>query len=518
MTLLLISFLAGVLTVLAPCILPLLPVIVGGSLTGEKIHRNKALTVVLSLGASVIIFTLLLKVSTVFINIPQSLWMWISGGIIVLFGIVTVFPNLLNLSKLNMASNKVMTDGMKKNSIWGDIIIGASLGPVFSTCSPTYFIILATVLPQSFLTGSIYLLSYTIGLCISLFIISFVGQKIIEKLGVAADTNGWFKKTLGIIFILVGLAIIVGFDKKIESGLLSSGFFDVTKVEQNLLQKPKLKLNLGKAPEFVSPSGYINTDEKPITLAQFKGKKVVLLDIWTYSCINCQRTLPYVKQWYDKYKDQGLVVIGIHTPEFGFEKIQANVEKAVKDLGITYPVILDNNYSTWNAYGNQYWPRKYLIDLDGNIIYDHIGEGDYDKTEMAIQDALNVSKPLTQPSNVITINPNSVGSPELYFGSSRNGSSENSKVNFVGKWNINPEYSENVEPGSIIYTYTAKNVYMVASGENQIEVYVDDAKIKTIDTKAEKLYNLVEGIDYGKHKLSLKILKKGLKAFTFTFG
>ncbi len=258
---------------------------------------------------------------------------------------------------------------------------------------------------------------------LALLVIAFLGQKIVEKLGIASDPYGWFKRTLGALFLVVGLAIFFGQDKIIEAKLLESGVFDITKVEQVLLRNvsPKSPLETvsqtiphnvassttpslyipsekervmaksqlyPKAPELVHPSGFVNTDGKPITLAQYKGKKVVLIDVWTYSCINCQRTLPYVKAWYDKYKDQGLEIVGLHTPEFSFEKVQKNVEDAVKRDGITYPVVLDNDYATWNAYGNQYWPRKYLVDIDGFIVYDHIGEGNYDETEKAIQKAL----------------------------------------------------------------------------------------------------------------------------------
>ena len=230
-----------------------------------------------------------------------------------------------------------------------------------------------------------------------------------------ADSRSWFKKVFGVIFLLVGIAVITGYDKQFQISLLDAGFFDVTKVEQKLLDsktsenapdETKIKNNTSTvkddtflsikqknakftlAPDISTPDGFVNTDGKPITIAEFKGKKVVLLDIWTYSCINCQRTIPYLNEWYKKYQDEGLEIIGLHTPEFSFERVQKNVEEAVKNLGIKYPVVLDNDFSTWNALSNQYWPRKYLIDIDGYIVYDHAGEGEYDRTELAIQNAL----------------------------------------------------------------------------------------------------------------------------------
>ncbi len=608
MAFLLISFIAGFLTVLAPCVLPLLPVIIGGSLSGEGgVNKRKALTIVLSLGVSVILFTFILKVSTAFIAIPPGVWMWISGSILILFGLNTLFPSLWDQLKftaaLNKKSNKILGQGYQKQSVWGDIIIGASLGPVFSSCSPTYFIVLATVLPASFLLGTVYLVAYTVGLCIALFLISIVGQNVLDRIGAAADPKGWIKKVLGVLFILVGLAVITGADKQIEASLLSNaGVFDITQVEQQLLklnEKKPLQTNLAPgdapvnspgasatasssttapaknktatnapmspeqvraaiaikqkqfpvAPELVSPDGYINTDGTPITLASLRGK-VVLLDVWTYSCINCQRTLPYIKAWYDKYKSQGLEIIGIHTPEFSFEKVLQNVQDAITRFGIKYPVVLDNEYKTWNAYGNQYWPRKYLVDMDGFIVYDHIGEGEYDVTEKAIQKALlersqrlgtDMSAPpvTINPAGKIDFNGSLVGSPETYFGSDRNEFLENGtqgkagmqklalpstfKGNALylgGSWNFSPEYVENTGGGEVVFKYKSKNVYMVASSDEgaDMEVWIDGKLSKTVHVKENRLYTLIEGTDYSEHTMELKIQKPGIKAFTFTFG
>lgn len=583
MLLLLISFIAGVLTVLAPCILPLLPVIVGGTLSDggtAGFNKKKALTIILSLGVSVLAFTLLLKASTFFIDIPEYVWKWISGGIVIFLGLVMFFPSLWEsklLAKLSTKSNILLGKGYQKKNFWGDVIVGAALGPVFSTCSPTYFIVLATVLPVNFFLGLTYLLTYTIGLCLSLFIVSVVGQKIMNKLGVVADPNGWFKKTLGVVFLIVGIAIIGGLDKKIQLYLLDAGFFDVTKIEQTLLQKNNapqttptpdtpaeetaMKKDSGsyfsmeqkqtkykKVPELSSIDGYVNTLGKPITLAELKGK-VVLLDIWTYSCINCQRTLPYIKDWYAKYKDQGLVVVGLHTPEFAFEKVQSNVEKAVERFGIKYLVVLDNDYSTWNALGNQFWPRKYLVDIDGYIVYDHIGEGNYEETEKAIQNALKeraarmgmedkVSTVTTKPADVVTVDTSKVKSPETYFGSSRNQYLANgtalqvgeqtliipssisfNKLYLGGMWNMTSEYAESKSAGNVVFNYEAKNVYITAGSAEgvEVEIYKDDVFVKKVLIKDETLYPLIQDAEYGMHALRI-VVPAGLQVFTFTFG
>ena len=583
MTLFIISFIAGVLTILAPCILPLLPVIVGRSVSDPTLSKRRVLVVILSLGVSVFIFTIILKVSSLLINIPQDFWKYLSGGIIFVFGVVTLFPNLWeNLSftsKVNRESNKVLMSGYQRNNIFGDIIVGASLGPIFSACSPTYFVILATVLPVRPALGMFYLFTYTFGLCLALSLVSIFGQKIMDKLNIASDPHGWFKRTLGAIFILVSIGILSGYDKELQISLLDAGFFDVTKVEQNLLdkngpqnnqtnlqsQKPsenremqtnnfltlaQKKEKFTLAPELSTIDGYINTDGKLITIGEFKGKKVVLLDIWTYSCINCRRTIPYLNEWYTKYKDQGLVIIGLHTPEFSFEKVLKNVEKAVADFGIKYPVVLDNDFSTWKAYQNQYWPRDYLIDIDGYIVHDHAGEGDYAETERQIQLALkeanarlntniSVASDVADPAHKIAIDPNKVNSPETYFGSDRNNYLANGErgvtgaqnlaiptdikpnnLYLSGSWSFTPEYSENNGDASVVFKYSAKNVYMVTSSKAGVnmEVYVDGKLNNTILVKDEMMYKIVEGADYGEHTLLLRIKDSGLDAFTFTFG
>ena len=239
MLLLFISFVSGILTILAPCILPLLPVIVGHSVTDTTPSRRRLFVVVTSLAISVILFTLLLKASSLLIDIPQDFWKWISGGIIFFFGITMIFPSIWErfsfANTLSLKSNRVLGEGYKKDSIWGDVIIGASLGPIFSACSPTYFVILATILPVSPILGLVYLMAYVTGLSLAILCVALLGQRIMAKVGKISDPRGWFKRTFGIIFILVAIAIVSGYDKKIQTGLLDSGFLDVTKIEQKLL-------------------------------------------------------------------------------------------------------------------------------------------------------------------------------------------------------------------------------------------------------------------------------------------
>ncbi len=230
------SFISGTLTILAPCILPLLPVIVGGA-AGTR-NRWYPFILVASLTVSVITFSLLLKASTLLIDVPPSFWKMVSGGIVMVFGLIWLFPQLWETVsvKLNFMgrSQARLNKASRVESNWGAVLMGAALGPVFSSCSPTYFVILATVLPVSFFTGLIYLIVYGVGLALILGLIAFFGQKLTIRLGWVANPNGLFKKLLGLLLILVGIAIITGFDKKIEIAILDAGY-GVTTIEEGLL-------------------------------------------------------------------------------------------------------------------------------------------------------------------------------------------------------------------------------------------------------------------------------------------
>ena len=312
------------------------------------------------------------------------------------------------------------------------------------------------------------------------------------------------------------------------------------------------------AKELANPSGFINTG--PFTIQSLVGKDVILVDFWTYSCINCERTIPYLNLWYQEYHADGLQIIGVHTPEFQFEHDIGNVQTAVTKFGIRYPVVLDNTYATWDSYGNQYWPEDYLVDIDGFIAYHHIGEGDYNETESEIQHllterakALNLSLSIPNttsiPTSVIPVNFSAIGSSETYFGSARNQYLANGEVGvpgvqtmslpssvlvsnlyLSGTWDFSDQYAENTGNASIVYPYNARNVYFVASADQPTDVRVlldgkpitanagSDVRNGTVTIQADQLYTLVEGDSYGTHVLELDVSAPGLRAYTFTFG
>ena len=358
-----------------------------------------------------------------------------------------------------------------------------------------------------------------------------------------------------IIVSVILLAAVVGGIVYLNSQKASRSGGESVEVKTNINKEEKLA-RYEPAKEITTPDGFINTDGKPVTIGEFIGKKVILVDFWTYSCINCQRTTPYLNAWYEKYKDKGLVIIGIHTPEFEFEKIYQNVLDATERMGIKYPVVLDNDYSTWTAYQNRFWPRKYLIDIDGFIVYDHIGEGAYEETEKKIQETLSerqallgesgtISQPLTKEIPI----QNGAKSSEIYFGASRNERLGNGVQgtlgvqNFTqpknispntlyldGQWDITDEYAENKGMAKITFRYKAQYVYMVASAENtvRVKILIDGLAIQTpgkdvdengfITIQKDQLYTLVAGLGSEEHILEIIIENPGLRAFTFTFG
>ncbi len=303
--------------------------------------------------------------------------------------------------------------------------------------------------------------------------------------------------------------------------------------------------NLGKAPELAGISGWINSP--PLNISGLKGK-VVLTDFWTYTCINCIRTLPYLNSWHEKYHDKGLVIIGVHTPEFEFEKNYNNVKVAVDQYGIKYAVAQDNDYATWRAFNNKYWPRKYLIDKDGNIRYDHIGEGGYAETEEAIQQLLREINPLLSENMTnITVSTDfsGIATPELYLGyefaraplGNAEGFSPGNVVNYVptnitsgnviylsGKWKNEADYIEAVENANLFLVYKAKNVNIVAGGNSSINILVDDRPANGTDLAngamvidEYKLYNIIAGSNYNTHVLEIDA-SPGFRLYTFTFG
>src|SRR3989344_4927998 len=302
-----------------------------------------------------------------------------------------------------------------------------------------------------------------------------------------------------------------------------------------------------KAPEIIPGGAWFNST--PLTLNKLKGK-VVLVDFWTYSCINCIRTLPYLKSWWEKYENEGLVIIGVHSPEFEFEKNEKNVQKAINDFGLKYPIVQDNDFATWRAYNNRYWPAKYLIDKDGFIRYTHFGEGEYDKTEKVIQELLSetgtsISQTINNPQyqvysrthetylgyeRIDNFASNEQISPNVSKTYTIPSALSNDQVAFEGNWNVMEEYANPAKKALLYIDFESKEVFLVMKpkGNNvaKIKVYVDnklqyfgeDNKNGEVIIDSDRLYKLIDLPTPGRHLLKIEFEDNNLEVYAFTFG
>ncbi len=362
--------------------------------------------------------------------------------------------------------------------------------------------------------------------------------------------------------ILLGVAVlcivlVIFFIQHFKTGSTVNNEFQSVALGSEVGNSSRLQYkenHYSRAVELVSPEVYHNTDGQPIFLRDHIGREVILLDIWTYSCINCQRTLPYIEGWYEKYKEDGLLVIGIHSPEFEFEKDQANVARAISKFNLTYPVVQDNDMQIWRSYRNQYWPRKYLIDIDGFVVYDHIGEGGYDETEVVIQKLLDERREVLgmngseggvrdgMVSDTIAKSVTQVSTPEIYLGyefsRAQMGNIEGwhpaQTVDFLGVmkrdknkfylnglWRNNADNMESVGSNSTLsLRYGARQVNIVASADTMVEavIYLDGVEYGKVAIKDSGLYTLVDLPMYGEHEIEIRTMSPGVKVYTFTFG
>ena len=296
---------------------------------------------------------------------------------------------------------------------------------------------------------------------------------------------------------------------------------------------------LGAAPEFSGIEAWLNTPgEQPLTLRQLRGK-VVLVDFWTYSCINCIRTLPHLRAWYAAYHRAGLEIVGVHTPEFAFEHVRGNVSKATKDLHVTWPVALDNRYKTWDAYSNQYWPAEYLVDRLGRVREAHFGEGEYGATEQAIRSLL-AANPTSAPRarRVADSTPTAIVTPETYLGYARIDSSRyrgtalrprksaiyqaatrlgRDELSYAGRWTIGDQRATAGRDARLRLHFHAHNVYLVLGGSGRVHVFVAGRKTRTVNVDGDRLYTLVSSSSLRDSVLELR-LEPGVNAYAFTFG
>ena len=576
--LLIFAFISGLVTILAPCIWPLLPIILSSSATGG--HR-KPLGITLGIMVSFAFFTLTVSYLVRIFRFDPDILRLLAVFVIGFLGLTLVIPKLTQIlegfvsSLSSRFAPATPQDPTKPSGGFGSgYITGFSLGIVWSPCAGPILATIATLAATQAVNLDIILvtIAYVTGIGIPLFIFATLGNRLFTKTRFLSPYTQKIQQVFGVIMILTALAIFTGYDRIIQAKLLdsipaySNLLFQLEGVRGVKEQLAKLRggnipmpspntvfnptdpmgtkkgstlPNFGKAPEFTGIVKWLNSE--PLTLESLRGK-VVLVDFWTYTCINCIRTLPYVTSWYEKYKDKGLIIVGVHTPEFEFEKKSENVLNAIKQYKITYPVAQDNDYNTWRAYDNHYWPAKYLIDHQGNIRYFHFGEGKYEETEQAIQSLLeeagqNPDMPLL---NLDDQTPKVRLTPETYLGFIRMenfssiegpkkgqntyylpGELQQNQWAYEGEWDIQDEYSASFKDSILEIKFYAKKVFLVItpnSPTDSVKVFLDGQLDRVVTVSESKLYELINLPTLGTHTLRLEFQTEGTKIYAFTFG
>lgn len=574
--LLFFSFIAGFLTILAPCIWPLLPIILSASSAGG---RQRPLGITLGIITSFSLFTLSISYLERIFHLDPNLFRSIAVIAIGLLGFSMLFPSLG--MRLESFINSLLSPFRSRIKAKGagfsaGYVMGFATGLVWAPCSGPILATVATLAATQEVNIQVVLvtLAYVCGLGIPLFLFSLAGSWAFDIMRRFTKYTVRLQQAFGLVTIAAALLIYTNYDKVVQLKILtlfpSYGRF-ITQVENNAQVNRQLAAlkgtkalpqpmhasaealpDLGEAPGFVGIAKWLNV-AGPLTMQQLRGK-VVLVDFWTYTCINCVRTLPHLTTWYDKYKDNGFVIIGVHTPEFAFEKETRNVENAIRQFKIHYPVAQDNDYQTWRAFDNSYWPAEYLIDTNGHIRRAHFGEGNYDETEQAIRQLLEESGKTVKIgiSPVRDQTPQHTITPETYLGLARMerfASNEQAVIGnqvfthplriaqdhfaYEGPWGLSGEAAEARKMSALVLRFRAGKVFLVIGPHmpgDQINVFIDgkpvDNAIAGADIRGgrlildtERLYSLIDL--KGKiesHLLRLEFQNDGISVYAFTFG
>jgi cytochrome c biogenesis protein CcdA/thiol-disulfide isomerase/thioredoxin len=589
------AILAGAGTALSPCVLPVLPALLSAGGVGGR-RRPLGIVIGLSITFTVTIVGLANVVDGV--GLGSDPLRDVAIVVLLVFGVVLLVPDVAArleapMSRLARFGPRTSGDGFGSG-----LLVGGALGFVYTPCASP---ILAAVISVSAASGKTIAIAiaYALGSAVVLLALSLGGRRLFDRVR-KAGRGPMLQRALGTIMILTALAIITNLDVNFDqfvaekipnvnltaslecSKSVTGRLHEITghkakfvaangastcegsgtstvhtaardASQATLLADATALPTLGTAPEFKDTENWFNTPgDRPLALSALRGR-VVLIDFWTYTCINCIRTLPYLKAWNAAYAKDGLTIVGVETPEFAFEKDASNVKDAIEQFGLRYPVVQDNDMGTWNAYGNEYWPADYLIDAKGKVRYATFGEGDYGKTETAIRALLAEAGhrvgAKSHPTDVIK--PTEVATPETYVGTNRaegwiNGPKTGTHdygpppahelalnaAAFSGTWDITSQPAEAISEAGINLHFHAKNVYLVLSSQDerpmQVQVLLDGHPIPASDSGADvhngvvtvrrqRLYWLVSLPGDQSHELELRF-QDGVVAYDFTFG
>ncbi|OBG71054.1 MULTISPECIES: cytochrome c biogenesis protein DipZ [unclassified Mycobacterium] len=575
-TIALIGFLGGLITGISPCILPVLPVILlsGASSSRGISSAARPYLVIAGLVCSFSVATLIGSALLTALHLPQDAIRWAALVVLVLIGLGLIFPPLQHLIERPFAYLPQRQIGPNTDGFG----LGLTLGALYVPCAgPVLAAIVVAGGTQSIGAGALVLTgTFALGNAVPLLAFALAGRRVAERIAAFRRRQRAIQIAGGVMMVLLAVALVFNLPAMLQravpdyttamqnkigaddiqrtlnsgpatppppgsSGLqLSAGGVSVNGALTDCMDGATQLQQCGPAPAIAGISGWLNTpDGKPLDPAAVRGK-VVLIDFWAYSCINCQRAIPHVVDWYNRYRDSGFVVVGVHTPEYAFERVLSNVDSGAAGLHIDYPVALDNDYATWNNFSNLYWPAEYLIDANGQVRHTKFGEGDYDGTEKLIRDLLVDAHPGTQlpsPAHAPDTTPQTRLTPETYLGVERAAnyggtgdykagtaafdypaSLPGDKFALHGRWKLDDQgATADSDDAAIRLNYTAKDVYAVVGGTGTLTVTRDGQTTTTPIGGAPTLHHIVA--DAGAHgdQLDMRV-SPGLQVFSFTFG
>jgi cytochrome c biogenesis protein CcdA/thiol-disulfide isomerase/thioredoxin len=581
MLLYLLAFVGGVLTIVSPCILPVLPFVFARA---DQPFRRSGLPLLAGMAATFALVAAVATFAGAWVVRANQIGRILAMVIFGVLGLALLFPGIAEFLSRPFVrlGGRVQGQGNQKPSVGRSLLLGVSTGLLWAPCAGP---ILGLILTGAAIEGAsahtaLLLVAFAAGAGCSLGVALLAGNKVFALMKRSLGAEEWIRRGLGVAVLVGVVAIASGWDTGI---LRRVSLASTAGLEQRLVDRfrpvayargaqpadgsaagtEQIQLtNEGPLPSLDGAVSWLNS--APLTRDSLKGK-VVLIDFWTYSCINCLRAIPYVEAWSEKYKDDGLVVIGVHTPEFAFEKDRSNVSKAVQDLKITYPVAIDSNYAIWKAFNNEYWPAHYFIDAQGQIRYHHFGEGEYDKSEEVIQQLLKEKNANLKASGIVQVTASGaqaaadlgdVQSPETYIGYARQenyvspekikqdapglytapGHLDVNNWGLAGKWNVGSERAMLLAaPGKIVFRFHARDLHLVLGPAKdgrpiRFRVLLDgsaplDDHGMDVDSqgngtvKEYRLYQLIR--QKGKvedRTFQIEFLDPDVQAFAFTFG
>ncbi|HKH23803.1 MAG TPA: cytochrome c biogenesis protein DipZ [Solirubrobacterales bacterium] len=571
--LILFALVAGAGTALSPCVLPILPAVLSAGVTGG---RRRPLGVVTGLALSFTFATVGLVYVLDALGLPNGFARGLAIVVLLVFGISLLVPPIGDRIEAFASGLAPGPARFRGEGFASGLVVGASLGLVYAPCAgPILAGVIVVSAAQDFTAGRLAVaVSYALGSAVVLYLLLLGGRRFAQRL---APVRGRVQMALGAVMVLVAVAMTANLDTRFQTAIASDlpDFLvnptggiersdavsaDLAKVRQSGpaivppadLDKPLSLDTYGQAPDFTGTQDWFNTPGgEPLSMEELRGK-VVLIDFWTYTCINCIRTLPYLQAWQQRYGREGLVIVGVHSPEFPFERDAGNVQAAIRQNHLTYPVVQDNDLATWNAWGNQYWPADYLVDAQGNVRDAHFGEGDYDETERAIRTLLHeAGRGDLGPGARARAQAPSAGerTPETYLGAARAqgwitpvhpghqdfgalpGPLSANQFAYAGRWAITDEDATSEEGAEIDMEFDARRVFLVLGSPDQarhIQVLLDGRPIPAklagadvhgdrVTVRGQRLYRLVDLPAVSEHRLSL-IFDPGISGYAFTFG